>query len=68
MGRVFPQISLHTAATGEQRPNFHTFPDVDAAGALRTQKALVTGETENINVRFLYINIKNTGRLRRSNL
>ena len=61
--RMTAQIGLHTAAAREQRTNLYAFPDIDTAGTLGSQKALMPSETENINVHFLNIDIENTGSL-----
>ena len=57
------QVGLHPAASGKEGPNLHTLPHIDAAGSLGTQEALMAGEAENIDVHFLHINVKDTGRL-----
>ena len=57
------QIGLHTAAAGEERANFEPLPDVNAAGALGTQKPLVPGEAEDVDAHFLHIDLENSGSL-----
>ena len=63
LGRMGPQIGLHTAAAGEERADFEPLPDIHASGALGTQKPLVPGEAEDVDAHFLHIDVENSGSL-----
>ena len=57
------QIGLHTASSGEQGLDHHAIPDINAAGSLGAQQALVAGETENVDIHVPDINGEYTGGL-----
>ena len=60
---VAAAVSQNAAAAGFQRPEREPLPDHHAAGTLRSQKTLVSGEAENVNVHLLHIDGENTGSL-----
>ncbi len=58
-----PEKALHAAASRFERTDGKARPDIKAARTLRSQKALVTGEAEHVDLHRLYVDRKNPRRL-----
>ena len=56
-------ICLNSAAARLQRLYYDILADTDPTGSLRTQKALMSGKTQDINSHLLHMNWKYASRL-----
>ena len=58
-----PAVGLDPAAAGEQGANRHPLLDIQPAGSLGAQEALVPGKAEDINAHFLHVDGEHPCRL-----